>query len=215
MKEYQAYLFDADGTLIDTREMIYQSFAHMGKAMGAALPPRAYIESTVGLPVVAQMRLLLGEGKGEDYYARAREHYRDHMNSVYRDYLAMFPGTAEVLAKLHGMGKKLAVVTSRTRGSLVRFLEELDILKYFSALVTPDDTEKHKPDPEPAFLALKLLGALPDEAVFIGDAEFDIACGKAAGMDAAFVEWGGMDPAVWPVRPDFVAKTFDDLLPER
>ncbi len=214
MKEYDAYLFDADGTIIDTRELIYRSFMHMGRAMGVVMPPRDYIESTTGLPVVVQLPMLLGEGHDGAYYDEAGRHYSDYMMEVYRDYLRSFPDTAEVLAELKSRGKKLAVVTSRRRPSLELFLDVLELKSFFDLLVTPEDTSKSKPDPEPAFFALSRLNAEPGRTVFIGDAEFDMRCGKAAGTDAVYVEWGGMDYAAWPVRPDYVAGKFTDLLPD-
>ena len=213
MKEYDAYLFDADGTILDTRELIYRSFAHMGRVMGAAMPDRDFVESTVGLILSTQLRMILGPGHDEDYYARATEEYRGYMNDNFRAHLATFPGAAEVLAELHGRGKKLAVVTSRRMTTLGVFLDFLDLRRYFTVLVTPESTQAHKPDPEPALLALRELGAVPERSVFVGDAIFDIKCGAAAGMDTAFVEWGGMDPSDWEVRPSFIAKVFSDLLP--
>jgi pyrophosphatase PpaX len=214
MKSYAAYLFDAGGTIIDTREMIYRSFVRMGEVMEAKIPPRDFIEATIGLPVTVQVPLILGEGKGEEYYAMARKAYGDHMMANYRELLDTFPGVREGLAKLAANGKKLAVVTSRRRQSLDIFLGALDLSRYFSLMVTPEDTARSKPDPDPALLAMQLLGSHPKETVFIGDAEFDIRCGRAAGIDTVLVAWGGMDSSAWPVRPDFTARHFSDLLPE-
>lgn len=214
MKEYDAYLFDADGTIIDTRELIYRSFMHMGEAVGADMPDRRYIESTTGLPVSVQLPLLLGEGRSEGYYEQARRAYSGFMMETYPEHLRAFPDAARVLGELKRLGKKLAVVTSRMRPSLELFLGELKLKEYFDVLVTPEDTEKPKPDPEPAFFAMRRLGAEPARTVFIGDAEFDMRCGKAAGTDVTYVDWGGMEYAAWPVRPDYVAARFADLLPD-
>jgi haloacid dehalogenase superfamily, subfamily IA, variant 3 with third motif having DD or ED/haloacid dehalogenase superfamily, subfamily IA, variant 1 with third motif having Dx(3-4)D or Dx(3-4)E len=214
MKEYDAYLFDADGTLMDTREIICQSFAHMGERMKAALPPRDYIESTIGQPVEVQLRQLLGENHDEAYYERAREFYRDHMERIYPKYLRLFPGTMEMLTALKAKGKKMAVVTSRRRKSLKEFFATLGIWDFFDTSVTPEDVQKPKPDAEPALLACARLGVPPERTVFVGDALFDIASGNAAGMDTAYVEWGGMEYLGWPVQPDFVANAMSDLLPE-
>ncbi len=214
MREFDAYLFDADGTIIDTRELIYRSFVHMGEAMGVTLPSRPEIEATVGLPVQRQVRDFLGWDKPEEYYAEATRVYSDHMMEIYPDLLAVFPGVVDGLAELTRRGKKLAVVTSRRRHSLDLYLREVGLAAFFPVLVTPDDTERHKPDPDPAFLAMKLLGAEPGSTVFVGDAEFDIRCGNAAGTATAYVEWGGMEYKKWPVQPDFVAKNFAALLPD-
>lgn len=214
MKDYQAYLFDIDGTVLDTRELIRNTFQIMAKRLDLPAPSQETVKNTIGVPIYRQMRLVLGEGYAEDVYECALETYRAIMWEIYKEYLTAFPGAAETLARLSDMGKKLAVVTSRKKESLLTFLEAANVRRYFTEFVSPEDTDRHKPDPEPALLALKKLGARPEDSVFIGDAEFDILCGRAAGMDTAFVEWGGMDYTRWDVQPDFVARTFADLLPE-
>ena len=214
MKEYNAYLFDADGTLMDTRELIFRSFLHMGEEMGAGPLSHDLIHGTTGLPLVKQMRLILGEGKGDDYYARARDVYNGFMMSHLDEYLRSFPGAVETVGELHRRGKKLAVVTSRRLPSAQLFLDRVGLKQFFDVFVTPESTEKHKPEPEPALLAMHRLGAKPEETVFVGDAIFDIKCGKSAGTDTVFVTWGGMDPSEWEVRPDWTVERFEQLIPE-
>lgn len=215
MKEYDVYLFDADGTLLDTKGPILAAFQEMGRALGAELPPAAEITGTIGLPLYKQLRAILGEGRDEEFYAEAGRIYGDALMARYRESLRVFPGVATGLRELKEMGKKLAVVSSRRLFSLEAFLSAMDIGKYFDLLVTPENTAKHKPDPEPALYAAKEFGAGPEICVFIGDAVFDIQCGKAAGMDAVLVSWGGMSPEGWDVRPDAVVDEFQQLLPDR
>lgn len=213
MKEYDAYLFDADGTLIDTKELIYQSFLEMGRAVKMVMPPREEIVASIGLPVWTQTVMFLGVGRDEAFYRDALTVYTDYMTAVFEDYLGLFPGVREGLELLADKGKMLAIVTSRRHSSLQRFIDYLDIAKYFSVFVCTDDTERHKPDPQPALLALERLGATAGQSVFIGDATFDMGCGKGAGMDVALIDWDGVDYSGWDVQPDFVATRFDQLLP--
>lgn len=214
MKEYDAYLFDADGTLIDTRELIYRSYVHMSQAMGIEEPTRERIEGTTGLPFNDQLREVLGHlERGDEFYERAAGVYREHLMDNYQPTLSIFPGELEVLAELARRGKKMCIVTSRRLPSLVEFLRFLDMEKYFSLLVTPESTKRHKPNPDPALFAMKELGVAPDRAVFVGDAVFDIMCGAAAGVDTVLVTWGGMDHRDWEPQPDYVIDTFAELLP--
>lgn len=213
MKEYDAYLFDADGTLIDSKEIILRSFEHAIEHMGAADPGREFTGYTIGLPVAKQMRLVLGEGRDEAYYREAVRVYSGFMNEHFKSCLAAFPGVRDGLETLRARGKKLAVVTSRRKPSLERFFRHLDLFDCFDLFVTPESTERHKPDPEPALFAARELGVAPERCVFIGDAVFDIQCGAAAGMDTVLVKWGGLDPSGWPVRPGLVVDDFADLLP--
>lgn len=214
MKDYACYLFDADGTLIDTRELIYQSFLHLTGELGVPAPARKDLDASIGLTLRAQLETFLGPGRGEDYYAEAGRIYNRHHLGEYGRYVAAFPGAREGLEALAGAGKTLAVVTSRSRRSIDLFLDALDLRKYFALVVAAEDTERHKPLPDPALKAMALLRADPRDTVFIGDAEFDMSCGKSAGVDAVYAAWGGMDRANWPVQPDFVAREFRDLLPD-
>lgn len=213
MKEYDAYLFDADGTLIDTKELIYQSFLRMGEAVNVSMPPKEKLVSTIGLPVWTQTVMFLGEGREDAYYHEAIGAYSDFMRSAFPDYLALFPGVREGLARLADAGKRLAIVTSRRRDSMDPFIDYLDLGKYFSAIVCTDDTERHKPDPQPALFALERLGARAEQSVFVGDASFDMGCGKGAGMDVALIDWDGVAYSAWEVQPDYIATRFEQLLP--
>lgn len=214
MKEYDAYLFDADGTLIDTRELIYRSFVHMTEAMRLPAPARAEVDAMIGLPMGPQLERFIGPGGNAKLYAEGLEIYNEFHMAAYHRYLGIFPGVREGLAALRDLGKKLIVVTSRSRRTLVPFMETVEIAEFFPLAITSDDCEKHKPHPEPALRGLEAVDADASTSVFIGDAEFDMCCGKEAGMDVVYVDWGGMDYAAWPVKPDFVAKTFADLLPD-
>lgn len=212
VKEYDAYLFDADGTLVDTKEIIVNSYRAMGDALGIPID-RALVYDTVGLPFEQQMRMVIGEDHPADYFEKAKKLYTDSQMELCRKHLRAFPGVEEGLRALRNMGKKMAVVSSRRLVTLKPFLEAVGLDGYFSVWVTPEDTERHKPHPEPALYAARLLGVEPGQCVFIGDATFDIECGSAAGMDTAFVVWGGMDPADWPVKPDVTVTEFAQLLP--
>lgn len=213
MKEYDAYLFDADGTIMDSWELIYQSFMHMGEVMRADMPDRDVVEGTIGMTLRKSLDVILGEGHPEEYYSRAIAVYVDYMMESYPKFLKTFPGTAETLAELHRRGKKLAVVTSRKRNSLEIFLEFLGLASYFSVLVTPESTERHKPDPQPALLALEQLGVAPERSLFVGDTILDVGCGRSAGMGTALVGWGG-DPSGWDVQPEYIVERPGDLLPD-
>lgn len=215
MKEYKGYLFDADGTLLDTKGPILAAFAEMGRQMGEEMPPPTVMASTIGIPLYRQLRTFYGDDRDEAFYEKAGRIYGDALMSNYEDTLRLFPGVMTGLRELREMGKKLAVVTSRRILSLEIFLEKMAIAPYFDLLVTPENTEQHKPNPEPAFYAARQLNLEPADCVFIGDAVFDIMCGKSAGMDGVLVSWGGNEPSDWEVQPDLVVDRFEELLPHR
>jgi pyrophosphatase PpaX len=153
------------------------------------------------------MEVYFGPLTDERFEVMRKEHM-DFQLRHYAEYLRAFPGVAQGLTALKENGKRLAVVTSRKRSSLELYLKETNIIDYFDALVTVEDTLSHKPDPEPALMALRLLGCAKEESLFIGDSRFDIECAAHAGIDSAFVRWSCNDPSEMTVKPTFF---IDDL----
>jgi pyrophosphatase PpaX len=204
MKDYSYYLFDADGTLIDTTELIYQCFVHTCRIFGDMDVSRPDVVRNIGLTLRMQMEKYFGPLTDEQFAVRAAEHMK-HQLSIYPRYLRVFPTVLEALSLLKRAGKACAIVTSRRRQTLDLYLEKTGILDFFNVFVTPENTQRHKPDPEPALEALRLLGvARKNEAIFIGDSEYDIECGRNAGIDTAFVSWSHNDPAALPAQPTYV-----------
>jgi pyrophosphatase PpaX len=117
--------------------------------------------------------------------------YREHNDPQYSE-LACFPGMLDVLARLTDEGRRLGIVTAKRRHTVDLVFEGAGIARYFDAVVGSDDTERHKPDPEPVLKALELLEAGPDEAAYVGDSPFDVAAARAAGVFAVAVGWGGI-----------------------
>ncbi len=211
MKSYTAYLFDCDGTLIDTTEMIYQCYAYSCQRFGGFIPDRKKVEANIGIPLLPQLELLLGPLSEEKAAAIIKAHM-EYQFAIYKRYLRLFPGVAKTLSLLKQRGKKLGVVTSRRRESLDIFLGQTGVLHFFDACITPESTEKHKPSPEPALEAMRLLSAVPSETLLVGDSVFDIACGAGAGVDTAFVNWGSIDSASLGVAPTYIIGNFAQLL---
>jgi pyrophosphatase PpaX len=206
-KQYSTFLFDADGTLIDTVGLIVRCFQHTCGVFGGARVPVRDIEKNVGFSLRKQMELYFGPLADERFDVMAKEHL-DFQLKHYREHLRVFPGVAEGLASLSARGKKMAVVTARKRFTLELYLKETGIFDFFSAIVTLENTTRHKPEPDPALEALRLLGGSPDEALFIGDSRFDIECAKNAGVDCAFVKWSCNNLSEMAVQPTFC---IDDL----
>lgn len=206
-KEYKYYLFDADGTLFDTTAMIINCFRNTAKTYGLPIPDEKEIISNIGMTLRMQMEQYFGK-LSDTRFADYRAAHMAHQHTIYRDYLRLCPGVKEALRYLSEKDKVCAVVTSRMPQTLTVYLKETGIYNYFSVLITPEDTDKHKPEPEPALEALRHLGAKPEQALFIGDSLFDIECGSRAGIDTAFVTWSHNNPDVFPVKPTW---SIDDM----
>jgi pyrophosphatase PpaX len=213
MKSFDCYLFDADGTLIDTADMIYRCFVHTCRIHGGFEISRDLVMRHVGRPLRAQFEVYLGPLTDE----KAREITATHMDyqmSIYRDELKPFPHVAEGLGALKALGKRCAVVTSRRMHTLELYLKFCGMWDFFEAFVTPEMTDKHKPDPQPALKALEKLGAAADQALFVGDSLWDMQCGRGAGIQTAFVSWSETDPATIDPPPDYIINDMRELTKE-
>ncbi len=208
MKLYDTYLFDADGTLFDTVDLICRCFDYILEKYSGQSLPRAQIMAGIGSPLVTQIVTHLGPDLDYDIIL---EDYLQYQMQEMKGNVRLFPGVDATLAALQKTGRKLAVVTSRKRFSLEVLLQATDTSKYFDVLVTPEDTERHKPDPEPALKAMALLGAARDKTVFVGDAHFDISSGASAGVDTVFVNWSHFDPSTLPIPPTWIIESMQDL----
>ncbi len=210
MKQYKYYLFDADGTLFDTTGLICACFKHTSSYLGMEPLRDNQIIPNIGLTLRDQMELYFGK-LTDERFDTIRQVHMSYQLTVYKQYLKLFPGVKDALEKLCCMGKMCAVVTSRMKNTLEIYLAETGIAEYFTHLVTPENTTRHKPEPDPALKALELLGGLPEEALMTGDSTFDIECGSNAGTDTAFVKWSMSGPSSLKVKPTHYLQNMRDL----
>jgi pyrophosphatase PpaX len=206
----KAVIFDFDGTVADTNQLVIDSWQHTYKTVKGAPHPVEKIVKTFGEPLRESMEKAF---PGHD---------TDKVINIYRDYqlshddksLALFPGIKDLLQGLRDKNYKVGIVTSRTRDTTLRGLELFGISHLIDSLVTCNDTTKHKPDPEPALIGLSQLGVEAMEALFVGDTMFDIRCAHNAGIRAVLVDWTlsvDEEDMMSSDRPEFVIKTADDL----
>jgi pyrophosphatase PpaX len=182
-----AVLFDFDGTLVDTTEMIHQSMKHAtSSVLGREDIPRETLLANVGRPLPRQMELIDAEN-AELLLEAYRSHHEQHHDTL----IGEFPGVEESLARLGSAGIKVAVVTSKRRLSVEMALKNFPGLRnVVDRFVTLEDTTEHKPNPEPLLRALELLGVPKERAAYVGDSPFDVEAAKAAGLANVAVSWG-------------------------
>lgn len=208
MKVYDYYLFDADGTLFDTTELICECFQYVAEKHANKQIDRQVIIQAIGSPLRPQIIEHLGADLDIETIL---DDYLQYQLKAMEHSLTLFPKVQETLKTLKESNKKLAIVTSRKRYSLDVFLKTTGIHDYFDALVTPEDTELHKPNPEPALKAIELLGASKPATVFIGDAKWDVCSGNSAGVDTVFVNWSHTTAGELPEAPTWTIDTMSQL----
>ncbi|HWR45583.1 pyrophosphatase PpaX [Sporomusa sp.] len=206
--KFKGILFDLDGTLIDTSNLIIRSFQHtFEQHYGRPLTPQE-VYAFFGKPLRAAMEHY-GPDKVEDLIKTYRE-----FNLVHHDNLTTgFVGVAETIQKLYNAGILMAIVTSKTKSTAIRGLRLFDMDKYFPIVIGHEECLKHKPDPEPVLLALEQIKLAPAECLMVGDSPFDLASARAAGVKTAAVRWTQIDwENLLAEQPDYVLNTIEDLL---
>jgi len=204
-------LWDLDGTLIDTTELISDSWRYTVKTHTGRGLTDEEIRRTMGEVLRDSMLWLMPDIDPDE----ALETYRTYQRGILLERIRMYDGAEEVLRTLHEAGRKNAVVTSRLRTSTDRMLTHFGLKELFDIVLTASDTTTFKPDPEPLFLTLDMLGAKPENSVFVGDTVHDIEAGLAAGVFTVLVGWSAAIPPEErrnAPKPDAVIEKMQDLL---
>ncbi|HEY7699759.1 MAG TPA: HAD-IA family hydrolase [Vicinamibacteria bacterium] len=187
MPGFRTYLFDLDGTLIDSIDLILRAYRHTAERHLSTSPPDSVWRQGLGTPLRQQLSAVTEDPElVEAMVATYREYHFAHHDSSIKAY----PQVVEVVRALAGRGVRLGVVTSKLRMGAERGLVATGLMEFFHAVISADEVTRHKPHPEPVHAALVRLGAEAREAVFIGDSPHDIAAGRDAGVATAGVLWG-------------------------
>lgn len=205
----KAALFDFDGTVVDTVELITASFRHtISTVLGLDLPDEELIQN-LGMPLLAQMKVF-SEERADELVDVYREHNRAHHDEM----IVEIPGAKTTLEALRQAGLRLVVVTSKSRELAQRGMDIFQLRALFDDGVYMEDTAVHKPNPEPVLEALRRIEVGPVEAVFVGDSPHDIAAGRAAGVLTIAALWGPFArERLLAARPDVSLKSVDQLVP--
>ena len=182
---YPTVLFDLDGTLIDSGEIIISSFRHATQTVLEREIPDEVLAAAVGGSNIYEQMRAFDEERADELVRVYREH-----NAPLHDDLVAFEGIERVLDRLRAEGRQLGIVTAKRRKTVDLAFAILPLERYFDTVVTSEQTKHHKPHPEPVLTALDRLGSEPEEAAFVGDSPFDMGAGKAAGVFTVAVAWG-------------------------
>lgn len=205
----KAVLFDFDGTLIDTNELIFKSYRKAFKEVLNRDIDDEEILKLYGRPLYGSL-MEYGE-PGEMLYKIYRE-----FNETQHDNLAKpFDGVYEGIQKISDKGYKMGIVTSKRMRLVKRGLDLIGISKFFDVIITPDDTQKGKPDPEPILLGCEKLGVLPEETIYVGDSIFDMQAAKAAGTQLCVVKYTLTNHQnILEFKPEFFVDSIAELASE-
>lgn len=184
-------LFDLDGTLIDTIELIVAAAMSAFAARPGPSPTEAQVRNTIGRPLTTTFGpWLVNDDDLPFLIAKYREYQLEHHDRLTNPY----DGIVDAITALDAAGCPMAIVTSKVGFMAERALAHTGLARYMRCVIASDSTERHKPDPQPVHVALERLGALAEHARFVGDSPYDMQAAVAADVRAIGVGWGAFTP---------------------
>lgn len=203
----QTVLFDLDGTILDSNELINASFAYTFKQYGYSFTKEEIIDFN-GPPL-------------RESFAKVDPNQSEAMIQTYRafnlakheEYIKLFPNVIETLDQLKKHEIDVGIVTSKMRNSVNVGMEMTGLHRYFETIVTIDDIVHSKPHPESVIKAMEELNGEAHTTVMVGDNYHDIVAGQHAGVKTAGVAWSSKGEAfLASYKPTYMLQDMKDLL---
>ncbi|MBW3621895.1 MAG: HAD family hydrolase [Armatimonadetes bacterium] len=201
-------LFDMDGTLVDTTDLIAEGLGSTIEIGLGRRPPREELVALIGRPLREQLREYIEEEQVAALSDRFMTFYEDRRGEME----VPFPGAFNMLHEARRLGLKVGIVTSKNRREIEGTLDLLRIRDLLDFVVSSEDAPLPKPAPDPVWEALRRAEAQPDAALFIGDSVYDMQSGNTAGVRTGGALWGPFGRAILePERPTYLFETPDDV----
>jgi len=205
-------IFDFDGTLADTRQLIVESMQQTIQALGLTPCTDEQCASMIGLPLKQAFTDLIpmSDEMGNQCVDTYRRIFSVN-NAAY--VIPIFPHVLETLQQLSDKKYTLTIASSRSRQSLLDFVHTMHLEEIFSYILGADDVVHAKPHPEPVLRTLKAFGCSPEEALVVGDMKYDIEMGCRAGTRTCGVTYGNGSPQdLKEAGADYLLDDFKEIL---
>ena len=181
---YSFIIFDVDGTLIDTENAVMESYQNVILEEFGRRFTEKELSPAYGIPTKQALELL-----GFKDIDAAGEQYFKYLFKAFAE-VKPFKGIVEMLEELRIRKVAGGVVTSRNRSEVANDPSLQNLLKYFSHVICAEDTQKHKPEAEPALKLIEQADVDISKAIYLGDTYYDYMCAKNAGVKFALAAWG-------------------------
>ncbi|MBR3450247.1 MAG: HAD-IA family hydrolase [Bacteroidales bacterium] len=183
MKHYTDFVFDIDGTLLDTERTGVLSLMQTVRELLDRKMTYGEAYGFFGIPS-AKVSAMLGYADKDRFGVLWEEHFQELMYLV-----KPFPGVEDVLRDLRTAGFRTGVVTSRSRTEIAYDPHLAQLLPYFDLVIGSEQSARHKPFPDPMLAYLEGTGAEAAATLYLGDTMHDWRCGHDAGCDFALADW--------------------------
>ncbi len=207
MKKFDGIIFDIDGTLASTNNLIMASFNHVAEIY---LGKRFTWEEIHSLFGPTENVILLDMMK--ENYEKARMDYYNFYSEQHDAMADIYPGMKEIIEKLKLEGVLLSIYTGKGRESSEITLKKLGVYEHFDMIVTGDDIEGQKPSPDGVDMFINKYGLNRDRVIMIGDAPADIKAARNSGIKVASVVWDSYaKEKVLSMQSDYVFHAVEEL----
>ena len=205
-------IFDFDGTLADTRQLIVETMQQTIRELGLTPCTDEQCASMIGLPLKQAFIELIP--MSDEMGDRCVDTYRRIFNENNVAYvIPTFPNVLDTLLRLSSNGYILTIASSRSRKSLLDFVHTMQLEEVFPYILGADDVVHAKPHPEPVLRTLEAFGCSPDEVLVVGDMKYDILMGRRAGTHTCGVTYGnGTIEELKESGADLIIEDFREIL---
>lgn len=182
-------IWDLDGTLLNTLKDLYLAVNHALTSFGMPQRSMEEVRQFVGNGVRRLMVLAVPDGEANPQFEACFAEFKTYYTAHCKENTCLYPGLNEALAQLHHLGIPMAIVSNKLQAGVDELHHE-----WFSGLIDVAIGEREgvrrKPAPDMVLEAMRRLGATPEECIYVGDSEVDIATARAAGIACISVTWG-------------------------
>lgn len=205
----KAIIFDLDGTVLYTDELIKRSFI---KVFEKYKPGYTLNEDELLSFLGPSLKETFSKYFPDEMFDELLNYYHDYNHSHHEDYVYVYPTVIETLEYLKAKGYPLAIVTTKLKVAAYVGLNTFDLNKYFDIIIGLDDVKFTKPDPEGILKAMEQLGI--SKAIYIGDNITDILAGKNAGVETIAVKWSPKGfQHLLELKPDLMIDEMKEIIP--
>jgi beta-phosphoglucomutase len=210
-RNVQAVSWDVDGTLVDTAELHFQAWLALARERKFPFS-RADFQSTFGWRNQEIIPQLFGITEAEEV-EKIGQRKEDLYRQAAQQGVALLPGVRQLLDFLKNSERRQAIGSSAPRANVELILLRTQIVAYFDAIVSMEDSQKGKPDPEVFLIAARRLGVSPASCLVIEDAPVGIQAAKAGGMQCLAVTHAGHHPPDQLIQAgaDWVVKSLEEV----
>lgn len=186
---FEHVVFDIDGTLLDTKDTVFDSLQEAVRRMHGIVMPVSRMPCIFGITALDGVMKL-----GIPAPRETTEYWTETVMPEYLDRTRVFDGIPAVLAAIRAKNIAMGIVTSRSRAQYETDFVPFGLAAYFDYAVTSDDTARHKPSGDPLREYMAHQGADARKTLYVGDSAFDMACAQGAGVAGALAMWGSLEP---------------------